>query len=458
MLPISRKALELLKQWRIKKGRKPLVLRGARQVGKTTLVKQFATAYKQAILLNLELASDKQLFRSDMDVDALLQRLAIRESLQTDWENTLLFIDEIQEVPEAIQLLRYFYEKYPRLSVIAAGSLLEFALGNVKSFPVGRIEFMYLHPVCFEEFLNVYNKKNAFQACLQMPFPAYAVDEVQKLYNLFCLLGGMPEAVSRYCEQGSFVGLHSIYEGIWQSYQSDVEKYGNTEPAKRMIRHVMQTAPEHFDQRITFQNFGKSNYRTREIGEAFRQLHDTGILRLIYPTTQVKAPLVSDFRKSPRMQFLDTGLLVYRLGILSELIGLDDLSDSARGALIPHSIFQERIAIHCETNELPKFWVREKSQSSAEIDLILQKGSLVIPVEIKSGSIGKLKSLHSFMDQSDATLAIRLHQGKPAVDFVKTNSGKVYSLLSLPYFLAAFLEQYIETWRSNDGLSWKAIP
>jgi hypothetical protein len=126
--------------------------------------------------------------------------------------------------------------------------------------------------------------------------------------------------------------------------------------------------------------------------------------------------------------------------------------------LLLHSIFQERIAIHCETNELPKFWVREKSQSSAEIDLILQKGSLVIPVEIKSGSIGKLKSLHSFMDQSDATLAIRLHQGKPAVDCVKTNSGKMYSLLSLPYFLAAFLARYIETWRSNDGLSWKAIP
>ncbi len=457
MLHIRRKGLILLEKWRIKKGRKPLVLRGARQVGKTTLVRDFSKSYSQFISLNLELAADKKLFSDDMDVVALMQRLTIRESIKPDWENTLLFIDEIQEVPDAIQLLRYFYERFPELSVIAAGSLLEFALGSVRSFPVGRVEFQYLHPLSFEEYLIALDKQQAIDAMKQMPVPDYAVDELHKQFNLYCLLGGMPEVLARYRDDGNVFNIQQIYESIWKSYQNDVEKYGGNTSAKQMIRFVLTNAPASFDQRITFQNFGQSTYRSREIGEAFRQLHDTGLLQLIYPTTDVKTPLIPDYKKSPRMQFLDSGLLVYRIGILAELIGLEDLSDSARGALIPHCVFQERIAIQDHTDSSPFFWVREKSQSSAEVDLIIQRGSLIIPVEIKSGSIGKLRSLHAFMDQSPATLAIRLHQGKAAVDEVKTTSGKVYSLLSLPYFLAASLENYIENWRNEDGTTWKLI-
>ena len=457
MLHIRRKGLNLLDKWRIKKGRKPLVLRGARQVGKTTLVRDFSKSYSQFISLNLELAADKKLFSDDMDVVALMQRLTIRESIKPDWENTLLFIDEIQEVPDAIQLLRYFYEQFPELSVIAAGSLLEFALGSVRSFPVGRVEFQYLHPLSFEEYLIALDKQQAIDAMKQMPVPDYAVDELHKQFNLYCLLGGMPEVLARYREDGNVFNIQQIYESIWKSYQNDVEKYGGNTSAKQMIRFVLTNAPASFDQRITFQNFGQSTYRSREIGEAFRQLHDTELLQLIYPTTDVKTPLIPDYKKSPRMQFLDSGLLVHRIGILAELIGLEDLSDSARGALIPHCVFQERIAIQDYTVSSPFFWVREKSQSSAEVDLIIQRGSLIIPVEIKSGSIGKLRSLHAFMDQSPATLAIRLHQGKATVDEVKTISGKVYSLLSLPYFLAASLENYIENWRNEDGNSWKLI-
>lgn len=457
MLNIRRKGLLLLEQWRIKKGRKPLVLRGARQVGKTTLVRDFSKSYTQFIALNLELAADKKLFSDDMDVAAFMQRISIRESVKPDWENTLLFIDEIQELPDAIQLLRYFYETFPELSVIAAGSLLEFALGNVRSFPVGRVEFQYLHPLSFEEYVAALNKQPALDALRKVPVPNYAVDELQKQFNQYCLIGGMPEVLARFMEDGNMFNIQQIYESIWKSYQNDVEKYGGSNAAKQMIRFVLNNAPANFDQRITFQNFGRSTYRSREIGEAFRQLHDTGLLRLIYPTTEVKTPLLPDFKKSPRMQFLDSGLLIHRLGILSELIGLEDLSDAARGALIPHCVFQERISNQDYAENNPFFWVREKSQSSAEVDLILQFGSMVIPVEIKAGSIGKLKSLHSFMDLSPSTLAIRLYQGQPAVDLVKTVSGKTYSLLSLPYFLGSRLEDYVSNWRTEDGKSWRPI-
>jgi hypothetical protein len=134
-------------------------------------------------------------------------------------------------------------------------------------------------------------------------------------------------------------------------------------------------------------------------------------------------------------------------------VRVSDLSDSARGTLIPHSIFQERIAIQTRTNELPIFWVREKTQSSAEIDLLIKIGSRVIPVEIKSGGIGKLRSLHSFMENSADTLAIRLCRGKPMIDEVKLPSGKKYSLLSLPNFLAAKLDDYIEQMLLPGGAS-----
>jgi uncharacterized protein len=449
----KRRSIGLLEQWRGKKGRKPLILRGARQVGKTTLVKDFGKCYKQFVLLNLELANDRRLFSNDLDVSALLQRISLRENLAPDWENTLLFIDEIQELPEAIQILRYFYESYPKLSVIAAGSLLEFALTEVKSFPVGRVEFQYLHPLCFEEFLQAIGKYKALELYHTLPIPEFALDELHKLYQVFCLLGGMPEVVARYAEDHTFFHTPEIYESIWQTYLSDVAKYASKENDKRRIQHIMKVAPAYYDKRITFQHFGQSAYKSREMGEAFRQLNDAGIIRLVYPTTQMVIPLIPDFHRSPRIQFLDTGLLVHQLGVISELIGVSDLSDSARGTLIPHSIFQERIAIQTHTNELPIFWVREKTQSSAEIDLLIKIGSRVIPVEIKSGSIGKLRSLHSFIEVSDYTLAIRLYRGKPMIDEVKLPSGKKYSLLSLPYFLAAKLDDYIEQmllpWENN---------
>lgn len=452
---IKRLGLNLLEQWRKKKGRKPLILRGARQVGKSTLVKVFGSNYKQFILLNLEQLKDRQLFSDDMDVSVLLQRIILRENLRPDWENTLLFIDEIQELPNAIQMLRYFYENYPELSVIAAGSLLEFALAEVKRFPVGRVEFQYLHPLCFEEFLEASGKTKALEAYQSMPVPGYALDELHELFNVFCLLGGMPEAVAKYCEEGSFFHVQSIYESIWQTYLSDIAKYANKETGRRMIQHIMQSAPAYYDKRITFQNFGQSTYRSREMGEAFRQLNDAGIIRLLYPTTECQIPLIPDYRKSPRLQFLDTGLLVHQLGLLSELIGVSNLSDSARGALIPHIVFQERIALQTHINGNPLFWVREKSQSSAELDLVLKIGAKAIPVEIKSGSVGKLRSLHSFMALSNENLAIRLYQGKPMLDEVILPSGKTYILLSLPHFLAAKIEYYIENMLQTGGKDWK---
>jgi predicted AAA+ superfamily ATPase len=444
MQTIERKAISYLVSWRRKKKRKPLVLRGARQVGKTTLVYTFSAQYKQFIYLNLELQSDRQLFSEGKDVKILLQQLLLRDGKEEALSDILLFIDEIQESTEAIAMLRYFYEELPELSVIAAGSLLEFALGAVKNFPVGRVEFYYLHPLNFEEFLLTLGKQKAINTLHMIPFPDFALDELFSLFNLYCLTGGMPELVATFYENNqSLASLLPLYQGLWQTYQDDVAKYTDKPTEQKLIRHVLNTAPIHFDQRITFQNFGKSTFKSREVGDAFRQIHNAGLVRLIYPSTGQEAPLIPDFAKSPRLQFLDTGLLLHRLGLQSELLGLHDLSDAARGAIIPHMVFQERIAMQEHTDQLPLFWVREKAQSSAEVDYLLVNGSKVIPVEIKSGKIGKLRSLHVYMDSSPADFAFRLHYGPVRTDQVVTTNNKTYKLLSLPYFLAAYLEYYL---------------
>lgn len=422
-----------------------MVLRGARQVGKTTLVKVFSKQFKHFIHLNLELLEDKKLFEQGNDVKLLLQRILLRNNITEDLNNTLLFIDEIQESPEAISMLRYFYEELPTLAVIAAGSLLDFALEDIKHFPVGRVEFYYLYPLCFEEYLMALNKVNALEALKVFPFPEYALDTLFDLFNQYCLTGGMPEIVSHFvASDASFASLIPVYEGLWQTYLDNTTKYAATKSNQQVIRHVLDTAPAFFDQRITFNHFGKSAYRSREIGDAFRQLQIAGLIQLIYPSTQMDAPVIPDLSKSPRMQFLDTGLLLYRLGLQGELLALKDLSDAARGAIIPHAVFQERIALQEHTRHLPLFWVREKKQSSAEVDYLYVKGSKVIPVEIKSGKIGKLRSLHVCMDYAKSDFAFRLHYGGVQKDRVSTPGGKSYTLISLPYFLAAQIDHYLD--------------
>jgi hypothetical protein len=197
------------------------------------------------------------------------------------------------------------------------------------------------------------------------------------------------------------------------------------------------------DQRITFQNFGSSNYRSREVGEAFRNLDAAGIIRLIYPTTSYTAPLMIDYKKSPRLQFLDTGIVNHILGIQSELIALKDLSNAFRGALIPHIIMQELISLNKENDDLPHFWVRDKAQSSAEIDLVYRHQSILIPIEIKSGSTGSMKSLHYFMNHIDHDFAVRIYGGSFSIEEHKTPEGKRFKLMNLPYYLGTKIPDFV---------------
>jgi predicted AAA+ superfamily ATPase len=425
-----------LNRWKIAAARKPLIIRGARQVGKT---------YTHTIVLNLEKPADRRYFDEFNDVQTIVEALFLAYSIPSAAiTNTLLFIDEIQESPKAIQLLRYFYEEIPKLHVISAGSLLEFAMQKVHSFPVGRVEFLYLHPLNFQEYLEAIGKDNLLDQLNQVPVKAFAHQTLMDAFHRYAIIGGMPEVVKTDVENHNLSDLPVIYESIWGTYKNDVEKYTSNDTERKVIKHLMDTAPLYIDERIKYQGFGNSNYRSREVGEAFRTLDEAKIVRLFYPTTDMMPPLKADLKKAPRLQFLDTGLVNYSLGIQAEMLAMDDLNSAYKGAVIPHLVTQELISLQSISAHTPNFWVREKAQSNAEVDLLYVYNKFVIPIEIKSGSTGSLKSLHQFIEAADHPYAIRMYGGVFKIEQAITPNKKPYLLMNLPYFAGTVLPRYIE--------------
>lgn len=449
----KRHILQNLQEWKTDNNRKPLVLRGARQVGKTTLVEQFSKTYKHSISLNLEKPEHRRYFEEFDNVKIIIDSLFLSNNISSsEIENTLLFLDEIQESPKAIQLLRYFYEELPELHVIAAGSLLEFAMHRVRSFPVGRIEYLYMYPLNFQEYLLAIDHKTAMEQLNHIPVQPYAHKVLLDLFNRYAIIGGMPEVIKTYLQSENISDLPKVYESIWGTYKNDVEKYTANETERKVIKHIITTAHLYLDQRIKFQNFGNSNYRSREVGEAMRNLDEAKIIQLIYPTTDVKPPIKSDLKKSPRLQFLDTGLVNHALGIQSEMLAMQDLNTAFKGAVFPHLITQEIISLNTISSKKPNFWVREKRQSSSKVDLVISHKGKVIPIEIKSGSTGSLKSLHQFMERTNHPYAVRMFAGEFSIEKTKTPAGTPYLLMNLPYYLGTKIPESIDFFIENYSL------
>jgi len=439
-----------LVEWKADSNRKPLVIRGARQVGKTTVINEFARSFKHYISLNLEKPNNRIFFENIVDVKSVVETLFLAHNISIDEANkTILFIDEIQESPAAIRLLRYFYEDYPQLYVIAAGSLLEFAIKKVPSFPVGRIEYMYLHPLNFFEYLEAIGHNAAFDRLSEIPVKPFAHNVLLDLFNTYAIIGGMPEVIKVFTMKDSFTYLPKIYESIWSTFKNDVEKYTENATERNVIKHIMATAHLYLDNRIKFQNFGNSSYRSREVKEAMLKLNDARIVQLIYPTTDIEVPVKPDIKKSPRLQFLDTGLINYVLGIQADMIGMSDLSQAFKGAVIPHLVTQELISLEAVRDVKPNFWVREKSQSSSEVDLIYIYKNMVIPIEIKSGATGSLKSLHQFVERAGHPYAIRIYGGEFSIEKTGTPGGVPYILMNMPYYLGTMIPAYIEYFINN---------
>jgi hypothetical protein len=442
----QRSIIPYLQSWSGKQGKKPLIIRGARQVGKTFAVRIFGNSFDNFIELNLERASDAALFEKGLSAKDLLSAAFLHKNMQRKENGSvLLFIDEIQNSAPAFELLRFFHEDLPELPVIAAGSLLEAMIGR-KHFtvPVGRVEYHYLYPLTFFEFLQATGETELAKAYQTVPCPDFAIDMLQQRFHVYALVGGMPEAVAEYARTGSAAGLNGIYANLMRAYQDDVPKYASNNTQVAVLRHCIEAAPLEAGKRVAFAGFGRSEYRSREAGEALRALERAMLLYLCYPTTAVQPPAQPDARKSPRLHFLDQGLINYTAGIQAQYAGVKDLHALYRGLLAEHIVGQELFAQGTVDPRKPFFWVRESPQANAQVDYLLPWKAVLVPVEVKAGATGTLRSLHQFMDVCSHDMAVRLWAGGRRLIETRTVAGTPFRLLNLPYCLAGKLADYLD--------------
>lgn len=441
-----RNVITKLREWAEEENRKPLILRGARQVGKTTAVDIFSKEFEHYIYLNLEKKEDAEIFDRNLSFEKLTQAIFFTKNISfAKNKKTLLFIDEIQNSPAAVAMMRYFYESAKSLYVIAAGSLLETVIGNMQiSFPVGRVRYLFMYPMTFEEFLKARGEEEALKLYRQVPLEDFAFSKLLKLFHDYSLIGGMPEVVRFFNQKEDLLGLTPIYQALLTGYIDDVSKYARNPAMVEVIRHAIEAAPFEAGKRIKFQGFGRSNYKSREMGEALKTLEWAMLLYLLYPATVTEPPLSADFKRSPRLQFLDTGLLNYRAGLQGYFFKFDDLHSFYQGTLAEHIVGQELSALDMNKPKKVTFWVREQKQSNAEVDFLIPFKQYLIPVEVKAGKTGSLRSLHLFMDRANHTHAVRLYAGPLQIEDCKTQAGKSYKLLSLPYFLTAQIYPYLD--------------
>ena len=235
----KRIALKYLREWAQKDERKPLVLRGARQVGKTTLVRMFAKEFDNYIYLNLEEKENSELFAADNSFEDLLSGIFFKANVRKDSQRTLIFIDEIQNEPKAVQSLRYFYEKRPDIYVIAAGSLLESLMGRHISFPVGRVEYMALHPCTFVEFLSAIGEDMLAQQVENVTVPQSLHNYTLGLFKKYMIIGGLPEVVANYAQYRDMVRLEGVFNALLSGYRDDVEKYASKPKEQDSIRYIL---------------------------------------------------------------------------------------------------------------------------------------------------------------------------------------------------------------------------
>ncbi len=414
-------------------------------MGKTSLIRAFSSRYRRYAELNLERKIHADLFQQGLPLEQLVQAILLECAVPAGPEPILLFLDEIQEVPEAVALLRFFHEERPDIHVIAAGSLLELALDAAAvSFPVGRVQYVYVRPMSFREFLSALGEEAARAALETVPAPAHAHDKLLRLFHQYALIGGMPEAVARYTgSQGDISQVNQVYADLFAAFRDDILKYGRNETMRRILLHCLDTAPYEAGSRISFNGFGGSTYRSREAGEAIRTLERAMLMELVYPTVQVGAPFMPDHKKSPRLQFLDAGLVNHRAGLQRQVTGLRDLTEVHRGRLVEQIIGQEIKTTNSRVDVPLVFWVREKSQSHAEVDYLVTTNRGIVPVEAKSGAEGKLRSLHQYMDRSRSGLAVRLYSGQFSRHQVDV-AGCQYTLLNIPYYAGAMIHRYVD--------------
>ena len=423
---------ELIK-WKESENRKPLMIRGARQVGKTSSIRNFAQHFSYYVEINLDENSKyRKVFENIDDVSDICEQLSVLSNTPIQPGETLLFIDEIQVSTLAIAKLRYFYEKMQDLHVIAAGSLLEFALADLPSFGVGRIRSMFMYPLTFREFLEAEELtlllKQLDKSNYHKPLPDVVHQQLVQQYKKFLIIGGMPEAVKTYITKGDLLEVQRILDDIWLSFQTDFPKYNSYVPTNRLIE-VFNAIAQQIGTKFTY-TYPNATLNNLQIKGTIKLLQMAG---LIYPVTHSACngiPLGAEINpKKTKYLIFDTGIFQRILGLeIADLLLYDDFNTINKGNVAELFVGLELVknASCYQQNEL-YYWQREARNSQAEVDYVFQHHTQIVPLEVKAGTKGSMQSMFLFLKEKKRPLGFRLSL---------ENFDVVNNIIILPLFAA----------------------
>jgi predicted AAA+ superfamily ATPase len=427
-----------LEIWHNDPNHKPLLIRGARQVGKSTAVKQLGKSFKHYLEINLEKQPDlHQFFPDNIDVKRTCQLLSVSTGIPVIPGETLLFIDEIQSCQNAIKALRYFREDYPELHVIAAGSLLEFALEELPSFAVGRIRSFYLYPFSFDDFLSALGldalKEFKTQAAREgTPLPDPMHNQLKDLLRTFYLVGGMPEAVSTWVSKQDFLACSRVHNDILDAYQQDFSKY-KKRVSPDLLRQVLRSAALQAGKKFVFAEASR-DVPAASVKECLRLLTLAGLITPVKHTAANGLPLgAEENEKYVKYLFLDLGLMQTMLSLpANDILLASDVDFVNKGAASEMFAGLELLKTHdCFVKTEMFYWQNTDKGTIGEIDYLTVIDGQIIPLEVKAGTQGKMQSLYNFMPKHSSAFGIRTSLENVSSYIHKDHLVKVVPLYAL---------------------------
>lgn len=406
---MKRDLISNLEEWRNHPLRKSLIIRGARQVGKSWLVDEFGKQFENYIKINFERSPDaRQFFESDIQIPTLIEKLSLFSGKSIRPGKSLLFLDEIQECERAIIALRYFKEDYPDLHVIAAGSLLDFAIEKV-GVPVGRIQYLYLHPMSFGEFLNAQNRNDLRQFILAQSDDRVIHTQLIDLLKTYMWLGGMPAVVEGWLQTRDASICQELQNEIIQIYRQDFQKYARKHQL-HTVEKVFESTPQQLGKKFKFVDVDP-NSRAEPLKNALYLLLKAGIIHIVYHSSAQGQPLgATKNEKKFKAFYFDIGLAQRILGLDLRQWVIMPMEVRHVGAIAEQLVANEYIA-YTSIKSSPElyYWHKEEKQHNAEVDFIFLKDGKIIPVEVKSGSRGGYKSIHQFLETHPrSTVALKI--------------------------------------------------
>ena len=446
---MKRQAERFLSEWRNRAGRKPLVLRGARQVGKTYLVESWGGQhFKSVIKVDLERERELHSLFSQTDPRRLLEELSLLKGQALSPGESLLFLDEVQACPPALAMLRYFFELMPELHVIAAGSLLDFALRDfAHAMPVGRIEFLHLHPMSYEEFVEAIEgaalAEHLGKIVLGPPIGEAVERKFLDLLRRYFFVGGMPEAVRAYAERKDLLEVQRIQTALVQTVQDDFAKYGSRR-LQDLMRKTYRHVAENVGRKLKFVNVSRDE-RAIDVRRALELLTYSRVVHLVYHTSANGLPLGAE-RDDRHFKplFLDVGLVNRMCGL--DLVGAEELITVNEGALAEQFVGQQLLC-SAPPFEDPQlfYWGREARNANAEVDFVISRHLDILPVEVKAGKTGTLRSLFQFLSEKRRQRAVRFHLGQPLREEIPLpgDARTTVRLVSLPLYLAGQMDRLL---------------